>query len=292
VVIIELQGGLGNQMFQYACGAAFALKHNKQLLIDTSFLDQNQAETGDFTPRKFELNIFDLKAEIADKKLVQTFGNNFISKKVCSFLKLPHKKCYTEDTTKNPDQLKKVAPPVLLKGYWQSEQYFAGYEEEIKKTFSFIAPSSLNNTITSMGHTNAVSIHYRRGDYLTNPLAQKVLGVLDAEYYQNAIERIKEKIENPFFYIFSDDTGWVENNPPTGENCQIMDRVTPEKHWHDMLLMSKCRHHIIANSSFSWWAAWLNSDPKKMVIAPKRWFADEHMNANTTDLIPTTWTRI
>jgi hypothetical protein len=292
MVIVQLQGGLGNQMFQYACGKAFALKNKQPLFIDDSFLRQNQVTTNEFTPRHYELDIFNLNAEVVNEQLLQSFTTSTIYKKASKLLGFPLKKYHQEIPEQGAGQLNKVKPPVLLKGYWQSEQYFTGYEGQIRKAFNFNIPELLNGTIAQINATNSVSIHYRRGDYLTNPVAQKVLGTLSIDYYTVAIKNITEKIENPFFYIFSDDTAWVKSNLPVPENYQIIEGFSGDKHWYDMLLMSKCKHHIIANSSFSWWGAWLNPNPKKIVIAPKRWFSHEQMNASTNNLIPATWKRI
>jgi hypothetical protein len=292
MVITELQGGLGNQMFQYACGRAFALGHRQKLLIDDSFFKENQVTTDEFTPRHYELDIFNLAVQIADRRLLKSFGANSVYKKGLTLFGRPYKKTYTEIPGQGANQLEKVKPPVLLKGYWQSEQYFAGYENEIRKAFCFEVPATLNNRISQISNTNSVSVHYRRGDYLTNPVAQKVLGVLHNDYYAAAIKTIRQRVKNPFFYIFSDDREWVKNNLPVTESYQVIEDVPNYNHGYDMLLMSKCKHHIIANSSFSWWGAWLNPDPQKIVIAPKRWFADERMNAYTTNLIPATWDRL
>jgi hypothetical protein len=207
---------------------------------------------------------------------------------------LPYKKCYNEIPGQDAKQLDKITFPVLLKGYWQSAQYFSDYNSEIRQAFAFQAYSTekLKETIDQIDQTNSVSIHFRRGDYLTNPVAQKVLGVLGMAYYSAAVQKIKSEIENPFFYIFSDDPEWVKKNLPVNEKYKIIESSYQDKSHCDMLLMSKCKHHIIANSSFSWWGAWLNADPGKLVIAPKQWFADEQLNANSVHLIPAAWIRL
>ncbi|MDF2433978.1 MAG: hypothetical protein JWP44_3609 [Mucilaginibacter sp.] len=294
MIIVELQGGLGNQMFQYACGKALSIKHNQKLLIDLTFLQQNQLETEGFTPRLYELGIFRLDTEVAGKQLIKSFTGESFYKKIFKLLKLPLKECYCEIPGKGASQMDKIAFPVLLKGYWQSEYYFSDYKNEIRKAFKFDIESvtEIQDTIAQINQTNSVSIHFRRGDYLTNPVAKKVLGPLDIDYYKEAISKIQSEIEKPFFFIFSDDPEWVKENFPLSENYKVIDGSHKDKPYHDMLLMSKCKHHIISNSSFSWWGAWLNPDPQKVVIAPKRWFADEHMNITSTNLVPGEWIRI
>lgn len=276
MIVIELKGGLGNQMFQYACAKSFSLKHKQPLFIDTSFLDENQIEKADFTPRIYELGIFGLEEPIADKQLVRSFKQSSVTKKLKYRFKLRYKKVYAEDEGRDAEQLNNISPPVLLTGFWQSEQYFKNCGGLIRDVFKFkLCPNELDEVLKEIENINAVSVHFRRGDYVTNPIAQKVLGALDIDYYHHALKKIESKVESPFYYVFSDDPKWVAANFPAGYNYKIFRSDSPAKNWHDMLVMSKCKHNIIANSSFSWWSAWLNSNPDKIVIAPDKWFAED-----------------
>jgi hypothetical protein len=294
MIIVELQGGLGNQMFQYACGKALSLKHNQKLLIDSSLLGPTKAETKDFMQRDYELAVFKLNAEVVGKQLLKSFEDSSFYKKTRKLLKLPYKKCYHEIPGEGASQLDKITSPVLLKGYWQSEQYFLDYKKEIRRDFAFQPDpiGEIEGALNQINKTNSVSVHFRRGDYLSNPVAKKVLGPLDIGYYAGAIKKIQNELGNPFFYIFSDDPEWVKKNLPLSKNYKIMEEFQYNKPHYDLLLMSNCKHHIIANSSFSWWGAWLNADPKKIVIAPNRWFADEQMNKNSTYLVPREWIKL
>lgn len=279
-------------MFQYACAKALSIKYDVPLYLDTSFLDSNQICKEGFTPRKYELGVFGLRESIAGKDLVSSFKETSIKKKIKKGFNLPYEKVYTQDQNKCAEQLAGVKPPFLLRGYWQSEEYFAGYNREIREAFSFQDEAVLSGLIKELQSVNSISIHFRRGDYVTNPVAEKVLGVLDAAYYKRAIAHMASKVKDPIFYLFSDDIDWVKNNFLIDYKYRIIKPFNADKHWYDMLLMSKCRHHIIANSSFSWWGAWLNDDPKKIVIAPERWFADTALNKTSTQLVPTQWVRL
>jgi hypothetical protein len=293
MIVVTLQGGLGNQMFQYACGKALALRHEQPLYMDASFLQQNQHTTDEFTPRNYELDAFDLKTPFVSDGVLDRFKKDSIIKKIKKGLHLPYPKCYTENQAANAGQLDNITFPILLNGYWQSEQYFAAYRQVIRKLFAFgNIPESLNELMVEIGRTNAVSVHYRRGDYLTNPVAVKVLGPLADDYYQSAIQKISELFKDPFFYIFSDDPAWVKDNFCLTENYRVVHETAGGKAWYDMLLMSRCKHHIIANSSYSWWGAWLNEQAGKVVVAPKRWFAQEDFNENTSNIIPGDWHRV
>lgn len=294
MVVVELRGGLGNQMFQYACAKSFSLKHKQPLSIDTSFLEKNQIEKEGFTPRKYELDIFALNDPFASGALVDSFWRLSTSKKIKRALNLSYKKIYRENEEEGHVQLNNIAPPVLLTGYWQSEQYFAEYTNVVREAFSFCGqcPDTSENILKNIENTNAVSVHFRRGDYVTSPIASKIHGVLDMDYYKNAIKKIEAKVDKPVFYIFSDDIEWAKANSPDNINNIYQEKKSDHKDWFDMFLMSKCKHHIIANSSYSWWGAWLNPSPHKIVIAPKTWFANEKLNTLSTDIIPKQWIKI
>jgi hypothetical protein len=137
-----------------------------------------------------------------------------------------------------------------------------------------------------IGRVNAVSLHVRRGDYVKNPKTTATHGLCSLDYYHTAIRYIYETVEQPYFFIFSDDMAWVKEHLKIDAPCQYVDHNQGKESFNDMHLMSLCKHHIIANSSFSWWGAWLNSSPEKIVIAPNKWFANQN---NIKDLLPNDW---
>lgn len=289
LVVVGLAGGLGNQLFQYAAGRSLALKKNAILKLDISFYKNNRE-------RFYRLSEFEISAEKAiEDDLVFFSGLRNRSKLWRVFLKYLNtdfsKKFYREAGFAFDKNVFDLMPPVYLDGYWQSEKYFKGAESKIrdeivlKKGFKNISEEILGK----IENSNSVSLHIRRGDYLTGRKAADILGVLPLDYYERAVRFILEKITDPAFFIFSDDIGWARDNlkieAPT---FFVSDDKIPD--YEELICMSKCRHNIIANSSFSWWGAWLNNYKDKTVIAPQNWFRDRNMDAG--DLIPPGWIKL
>lgn len=292
MLIIKLDGGLGNQMFQYAVASILAKKNKTKLLIDNNSFNQKERKEG-FTPRSFELSIFDntyFKALDLDisyfyklsifEKLKKKFGFNFA-------------KIYNEKQFGFDDNLLSLNSPIYLNGYFQSYKYFIDYDAYIKEIFSF--PSERLNTankelLLKIKESNSISVHIRRGDYISDKITRNYHGSCSLDYYLKAISSIASKVNNVTLFFFSDDVEWVKTefkNLPYPKF--FIENNQNEDSWKDMYLMSLCDHNIIANSSFSWWGAWLNTNLEKIVIAPKNWFSDTKIN--TDDLIPSEWIR-
>ena len=277
---IKLSGGLGNQMFQFATGFAVAKKKNVRLSLDLKYIDRRKLFNG------FELDkVFNIytKVNFLDKNLGTEFFNikNFLDKININFytFKEPHFH-YTSKILDIPNNC-------LLDGYWQSELYFKDYANEIKKIFTFIDKSDEKNKliINDINQNNSVSIHVRRGDFL---LKQNNNHNTDLRnYYLKAINESSKIYNNPKYFIFTDDPLWVRNNFNLNCTYDIVDNNHGDKSYLDMYLMSLCKSNIIANSSFSWWSAWLNNRKDKIIYAPKNWFKDKSICMN--DLIPKTW---
>ena len=160
------------------------------------------------------------------------------------------------------------------------------------KDFTFQSPFSEKSRLISeeIKQLNSVSIHVRRTDYISNIPANNYHGTCNETYYIEAMKIIGKKISNPHFYIFSDEPEWFKANIKTNFQVTFVEHNKNEKSFEDMYLMSLCKHNIIANSSFSWWGAWLNSNENKQVIAPANWFQDK--TKNTKDLLPETWIKL
>jgi hypothetical protein len=292
MVICYVLGGLGNQMFQYAAGRALSLSIGSPLLLDLSGFENYALHNGFEIDRVFCAPVNTAVTEDVRQLLgwrASKLTLKLLKRVQSHLLRGPH--LVIEPYFNYWAGLRQVDKPSYLMGYWQSEKYFRDFEQNIRSDFSFSAPLDGENLATSiyMQGCNSVSIHVRRGDYVTHAPTAKILNVCTLEYYQKAIKLIVEKIPSPQFFIFSDDQHWVRNNLNIPFPTEYIDRNRGRNSYIDMQLMSSCKHQIMANSSFSWWGAWLNVNPDKIVIAPRNWFCN---GINDDDLIPQQWTRL
>jgi len=290
MIIQKIIWWLWNQMFQYAFIKALSLRNKVDFKLDISWFNTY------FRP--YELEIFDIEKKYATKNDVPFYEKIFNCNKyswksfvLCNYTRLflasLNKKHFFEKDFKNYFL---NIEDWYIEWYFQSEKYFKDYEQEIRKDFNFIIKPSEKNidTIKIIKNSNSVSLHIRRWDYLLNK--NSYIWFLWLEYYKKSIKIIKGKIENPTFFVFSDDINWVKENLKISNKVYYIDWNKWNKSYEDMRLMSLCKHNIIANSSFSWWGAWLNSNKEKIVIAPKKWF-----NSNIrdySDIIPEKWIKI
>lgn len=289
MIISHIIGGLGNQMFQYAAGRAVSLARQEALLVDISSFANYGLHQG------FELQrIFSCPITIAsetDLKNVLGWQVQPLIRRLLmrpAFSKLRGNNFVVEPYFQYWEGIQKTPKNAYLTGYWQSEKYFSRIAETIRRDFSFSLPLSEKNTqlAQEISQVNAISLHVRRGDYVQNPVTLATHGTASLAYYQAAIETIAKSVAEPTFFIFSDDMEWVKANLILPFPCHYVSHNQGAESYNDMRLMSLCQHHIIANSSFSWWGAWLNPSPNKIVIAPKKWFADDK---NVADLLPEAW---
>lgn len=282
MIITALNGGLGNQMFQYAAGRALAFRLNVELKLDLSSYERQTDPL--VAKRRFSLDNFEITAGIARDEEVEIF------KKPKILTGLFNKKTYFKEKGMNfNNEFQDLSGDVFLDGYWQSEKYFSEIRDILHEEFQLKDKEELTRVFPKeLEGSDSVSIHIRRSDYITNPTAANVLGFIGIEYYKKAIDYIRGKIQNPKFFVFSDDISWVKKNLDTGVNSYYMEG-NPDH--IDLSLMNLCKNNIIANSSFSWWGAYLNLNPEKIVIAPKNWFKDSK-NYSSLDLIPNTWMQL
>jgi hypothetical protein len=289
MIIVRLAGGLGNQMFQYAVGFALADRYKVPLALDHSVLECC-SENANYTVRDYELSVFgiDLRIDSADLPHLheQEPDKGFLSgiircivEKLVNGLRDKIEKKNYKVFQENPCILDysflDAGPNQYLSGYFQREEYFISVGKKIRQKFSFPFMDLLQkDTLVReiQANPNSVSIHVRRGDYLT-PGDGKVHGACSPCYYSEAVKFIQLHIKKPSFYVFSaDDPEWARDILHSfGINFRIIngEKTNAAK---DMYMMHLCRHNIIANSSFSWWAAWLNPNPRKIVVAPKPWY--------------------
>ena len=291
MVTVLLSGGLGNQMFQYAAAKALAKRLNTDLAIDT----YNLSKKTQTTVRNFELDIFDTEykftSSLKGKLLIK--GRPFIQKHRDFFLKLG----FFTDTYAILYQpvFEKIKGNILMSGYFQNEKYFKSISQEIHTGFSFKVPLKGENIeiATRIAQTESVSVHIRRGDYISNKHAASNFITCDKEYYRKAIAHISTIHTTSSFFVFSDDMEWVRDNIDFGGNTvNFIDWNKDSLSYIDMQLMSLCKHNIIANSSFSWWGAWLNRNKEKIVIAPDKWFVDEKKNLLLDSFYPDGWIKL
>ncbi len=278
MIITKLIGGLGNQMFQYAAGRRLSYIHNAPLQLDTSELYRLKT-------RRYELDCFNIKGEVIDRQ-----NKGFVGK-IIKRLKTKEN-IYFEKHFRFDKDVLTLPDNKTLVGYFQSEKYFSDIGAIIREEFTFREPpnSKINAVLGNIKSSESVSIHFRRTDYINNKKFFHYHGVCSPDYYRRAICLIAGKIKAPVFFIFSDDLTWVRRNLKIKYPNFLVDLNLKDKDYEDLRLMSMCRHHIIANSSFSWWGAWLNGNKNKIVISPKSWFKDNTIN--TEDLIPSSWKRI
>jgi hypothetical protein len=284
MIIVKLTGGLGNQMFQYATARRLAHVNGTQVKLDLSwFSNIENIETS----RRYELHLFNIVEEFALPDEVASLKKT--KKSILTLFRRSnwiHEKHYHF----NPDILK-LPDNVCLEGYWQSERYFKDIENIIRKEFTFkVEPDELNRRFTeAIKNSESVSIHVRRGDYVSDPATYNYHGICPIDYYIRGVKEISTRVRNPHFFIFSDDPVWVKENLKLTHPMTFIDHNGPEKAYEDLRLLSLCKNHIIANSSFSWWGAWLSENSRKTVVAPKKWFNDSAID--TSDLLPDSWIR-
>jgi len=287
MVIVRLIGGLGNQLFQYALGRALAASRSTTLKLDIT-----DYET--YKVRAYALSHFNVIESFATRdEILRLRGGGWMAQHPSRRLHrlIPFRKdsyvlekgfAFDPEVLRSPDD-------VYLEGYWQSEKYFRSIEGLLRR--EFVIRHSLSSRDQEMAvriaRCNAVSLHVRRGDYVSNPGSSRVHGLCGADYHQAAVRRIAEVVPQPHLFVFSDDPQWAAGNLHLGHPMTIVTGNDSRRDYEDLHLMSLCRHHIVANSSFSWWGAWLDTNPDKIVIAPERWFAREQHD--TRDLFPPTW---
>ena len=294
MIITRLTGGLGNQLFQYAAGRALALSHDVPLKLDSSWYGSTMQGC---TPRKPMLHIFPIAAKEASPEEIERIRyrkQNFFEKLLCRPKR--HGRYYVAEPSFNYwPGFASLTAPAYLTGYWQQESYFIDIVDVIRRDFSFPpfdCPEAMSLAAEIASSPKAVCIHIRRGDYVENPSSNQVHGVCSPRYYKKALQTLTEKLGSALrLFLFTDDPAWVRMNfDAQGYSATVVDLPeNQDKPWHDMHLMSLGAHHIIANSSFSWWGAWLAADGG-ITIAPERWFAAEEKRDETP--VPAIWIKI
>lgn len=296
--VVKLNGGLGNQMFQYAFAHALGKKINVDIAFDLTFFEIIKG-CKNSTVREFELGVFNLNCAEATKedlfKIIPTEHRSKLQRFLSHYLKMEKYKqtgnAYLQTNAYSFDRnLLNDNDYYCYDGYFQNEKYFVDYRNDLLNLFSLKEPIDEKNKaiLSVINATDSISLHVRRGDYVTLESANKFHGTCPIEYYKDAIEYFANNVTNPHFFLFSDDIKWVIEKLKIDFPYTIID-FNQKKGYLDLELMKNCKHNIIANSSFSWWGAWLNENPEKIVIAPEKWTAK---HTKKCEIIPKNWIQI
>jgi hypothetical protein len=288
MIIVKLQGGLGNQLFQYAIARSLASRLKTTFKLDISWYRTQ----GDVV-RHYELHRFNITEHIASDAEVRAFKRYqkkgrkiwFLYNYICA----DESKYVREKGYRFNPHMFNLTGDFYLDGVWISEKYFRDISPIIRADLVYTAPLSVaaDTILKQIRASESVSVHIRRGDFVTS--AKSHAGPLSLEYYHDAIKRVRQQATNPLFFIFSDDIAWVKANLNIDIPVVYVSDPNNISDCEELVLMSHCSQHIIANSTFSWWGAWLDPRPNKIVIAPSTWFKQETHNAFIRDLVPEAW---
>lgn len=298
MIYVRLWGGLGNQLFQYAFGYSMAKRNNTTLVLDTTFYTDNYLNQNPrFTKQKPYILESNLQYKAVNIDLAEKRKIDFLQRKTLNRLiripqhfsiKIGNNVRYIKETRAVFDEylLQTYKEDTYYDGYWQCEEYFADYREELIPQLTPICDiSKYQDLFDEILKGNSVALHIRRGDYSQNKMNIGNLHILPMEYYERAIEKISITVENPKFYVFSNDIEAVKTYFKNRSDFVYVSGMPDIETTDEFYLMSRCKHQIIGNSTFSWWAAWLNSYEDKRVYAPNQWFGNH-------DIIPDAWIKI
>ena len=285
MIYSRIRGGLGNQLFQYCMARSLADKLGTNLGLDTRDFNQD-------SPYLMGLKNFNIRASFNPPGMIKHKKNGYI-KYIIDIICNNHKFVYKEPHLSFDKNYYSLPNQSYLKGYWQSEKYFENNKLNIINDLRIITEQSSQNKKISkhIARTVSVSLHIRRGDYVSNPAYNAAHGTCDLKYYENAVSYLIKNIDkNLTIFAFSDDPEWVSSNLKLPIDICYVKNNSSEFNYEDLRLMSECKHNIIANSSFSWWGAWLNTNKNKTVIAPTKWYLDQSIIND--DIVPKKWIRM
>lgn len=281
MIKVRLNGGLGNQLFQYAFAYSL-VKSGYDVTLDASGFNMDAAHGG------LELDEYDIKLAVSNRlSLMERLKFELVARSQC--LAKIFKGVIIERSYAFDKQMMRPPANSLIAGYFQSEKYFKHHRDELIQEFRL--PKNLRSSIYNQinvikQYPGITSVHIRRGDYLLYP---EIYQVCDKDYFLRAIALINDKYPDTKFLFFSDDMSWVKKNFSHSNFLFSEDNNSPKQ---DLYLMSLCSHHILSNSSFSWWGGWLNRKIHKTIIAPIRWYSDDELDQSVSDVVPGDWLRI
>lgn len=296
MIVTRLAGGLGNQMFEYAAGLALARRHGTDLKLDLCEVIDPKPRPG-FVLREYDLPIFSITASIFPPEERALFRGRKplwqrVARKICRQLVFSYSVVVEKHYHYDP-RVARLPDNVYLEGYWQSWRYFDSVADDVRKEFTLRdEPGAAACAMAArIQDTNAVCLNVRRTDFVDNPLNSRVHGFCGLDYICAGVAAIAERVPAPHFFVFSDDMEWCRNNIDLEHPVTFVAHDCAGPKFGEYLdLMKRCRHFVIPNSTFGWWAAWLCQQPDPIVIVPKRWFKQDGFA--TRDLIPDRWMRI
>ena len=293
MIISRIFQGLGNQLFQYAFGRVLALRNKTDLKLDTSFYDDAEVTQFGFTyKRNFEISRYNIVIDEASKNEVDLYKGavrpNLLQRVEYRIFPDNRPRKIVEDLSVFSPELNNLKGNLYLDGYFTSEEFFKDHSDLIRKEFTLKNEMNKENFewAARMQSCNSVCISYRRTNFVNNPLHE----VCFMEYYLNGLKRVEELLDEPLtVFIWSDDNEWTRENFQPPYECHYMTHNFPDFH-EDLRLMTHCKHHVIPNSTFSWWAAWLGEWENQIVVAPERWLNSDEIEYG--HVIPKRWHKI
>ncbi|MDQ2778286.1 MAG: alpha-1,2-fucosyltransferase [Pseudomonadota bacterium] len=293
MIVTNLIGGLGNQLFQYACGHAVAARNGAPLRVATDLFEGYRLHQGYEVARVFDIDTptagaDDLRALLGPlrHRLARRGAERLRPGLWCQ-----GRACF-EPRVGAVALVERLGGDAYLHGYWQSEYFFAEHADSLRQALRFRTEASPRNAalLARIDAGVSVGVHVRRGDYVANPKNRAIYAECSIAYYRAAIRLLRASHPEAAFYVFSDDPVWVRDTMhDAAERIEFVDHNQGPESYNDLRLMSRCAHLVMANSSFSWWAAWLGERPGRTVVAPRQWYADP---ARGADLIPDRWRRM
>ncbi len=288
--MVRLYGGMGNQMFQYAAAKAVALRSDADLLLDLSWFST-------VSDRRYALGPLCVSAQTVGEMAQEGAMSRLFRKAVFRLTRRSDdswrgRPVFREKYFHFDPALLAVRAPACLDGYFQSEKYFLDFRDLILSEFTVRTPphDHAKRVLERMASQDAICVHVRRGDYALNAATSAFHGLCSLDYYRKGLSIVSQGLHNPCCYVFSDDPEWVRENFHMDLPMVVVDFHGPDQAHEDLRLMAACKCFVIANSSLSWWGAWLGSYPNKRIVAPKTWFRNPANN--TQDLIPGDWVKV
>jgi len=309
MIITKLHGGLGNQLFQYAIGRQLAIRNSSELKLDIS-------PFRDYKLHKYAIHHFNVNATLATESEVAAyralrnpplgsrafaalsrFFHSLTGQPACvTPTALIHAHRSRRYVVEGPlifqPQIPDLPDNTYLDGYWQDERYFRDIASTIRHEFTVNTPPTPENVDLAqmIASVESVSVHVRRADYVTNPSTMAFHGVCRQSYYATCVSSVLHRVPNAHFFVFSDDPAWAKAHLALGGPATFVSANNADSNYEDLRLMSLCHHHITANSSFSWWGAWLNTRPDKIVLCPENWLVNKQ--SGLQEIAPPAWERV